>query len=877
MVVAVGTAILLALGTGVSPAAGAGFLVGTGAYDTTPPLAGTADARAANAQFGSAYASCASLGTQGRFALQEPFADTNGNGQWDPGFSLSGAPTGVPEPFCDANGNGRWDGIIQDNNYGPATGVNDPANDRLNVRAVAIADGVHRPVVYASVTQIGIFDYYTDEVRSLLKSTYGVDADLVVSANHNESSPDSIGIFGAGTTPLGVGVRSGIDEYFMSWLDDRIAHAAADAVHRLAPAELYANQIEAPVPDGLQGSTYPLLTGLSQRISDQFPTAVKLPGDDRIAAVDPKVGVLQARTPAGTPIATVVSQAAHNQEMGNASAQLSSDWPGALQRDLDAAGQGMGLYLVGENGSEEDPTTSPTTHGGSEVHKLPDQYLQALDTGQREADNVRAAAADAARLDPGPVTLTRRQICVPLENNGFLALAAAGEFGKRQGWACDRSGNPVAPIPNGLVAPTASTQFRTFVAYASIGPDLQLIDNPGEAFPALMVGSPFGDNEESCPRPNPAVPTWHARAPYRFQVGLADDLIGYMIPAWGFASGTPGLFNNDNCSSDQNGHGHKLESESVGPTSANDVADSLAGMLDAQPDPSAHVVQGRFVLANGAYSRWPTLADGVLIPTPGQTRLDPGSGVLIGSPLTAGFGGRAVDANGFFMDYDGQPQARPDVTTRGIMVLRPDGCVAARFYLNVFPSMNESSPLGAASAQPFTSPGPACPSLSIGGVGEIQPGAAERAGLAVPFGTHAITGTGGVVRYGCRAGPPTSAVARRAVRVRGGRLSLSGRARAYPCGRAAGRVAHVTVTIVHRDPRHPHSCRYVDPRGRLTPPRSCSGPGIQLLARGRERWSLTLRLHVPRGRYTAIVRATDAHALVQPGGARADLARVTVA
>ena len=58
--------------------------------------------------------------------------------------------------------------------------------------------------------------------------------------------------------------------------------------------------------------------------------------------------------------------------------------------------------------------------------------------------------------------------------------------------------------------------------------------------------------------------------------GPQDGFSGYKA----FASGTPGLFNNDSCYQDEHGHGHKLESESAGPTSANDVANRLAGLLE---------------------------------------------------------------------------------------------------------------------------------------------------------------------------------------------------------------------------------------------------------------------------------------------------------
>jgi hypothetical protein len=717
------------------------FYAGAGQADITPPLAGSAAAAAANTQFAPGFAACpgGAFPTQGRFALQEPFNDLNGDNQWDAGSDLNKGPNGQrPDPFCDANANGRWDGLYSDNEFGPEQGVNDP----VHARAIAISDGHDTPVVYASVQVIGMFDYYTEQVRYDLLHDFHLKASLVVSANHNESTPDTIGLYGALETPLGVGVRSGIDEYYMRFLDYRIAQAAARAVHHLRLARLYANQVEGSIPDGQSGSSYPLLDGvtsaasMTQRISDQFPTSVALPHDDRVAAVDTKMGILQARTPSGRPIFTVVNLAAHNQEMGDSGAQISGDWPGAMEHALDGSVPGMSMFLVGDNGSEEDPETNPPViPNGSENHSNPQtQYQQSEATGQAFARIAEQAASHAAALQPGPVRLTRKQICIPLENNGFVALAAAGEFGKRQAYVCTGydSGAPVAPIPNGQGTPSAGTDFRTFVSYARIGPDLEMIDNPGEAFPALMLGSPFSQSTESCPRPNPAVPTWHANAPFRFQVGLADDMIGYLIPAWAFASGTPGLFSNDTCYQDEHGHGHKLESESAGPTSANDVANSLAGLLAAHPDPTAHIVLGRFVLPNGTYSTWPAGSVGVLIAPKGSRSLDPSGGLLIGGPQAYAFGRRHVQARGVFMDYDGQPQRAPDVTTRGIMLLDRQGCVVARYYLNVFPDLAASHSLGAVREGPALLPAHACPVLERGAVPELVPDAAASAGIPAP-------------------------------------------------------------------------------------------------------------------------------------------------
>jgi hypothetical protein len=179
------------------------------------------------------------------------------------------------------------------------------------------------------------------------------------------------------------------------------------------------------------------------------------------------------------------------------------------------------------------------------------------------------------------------------------------------------------------------------------------------------------------------VPNWHARAPWRFHVGLGDDLLGYLLPAWGFSSEfgtyTTTCFN-DGDNVDPAGHKHKLEDESVGPMGGNLVASHLAALLDATPDPSARIVQGRFLRRDGTPTRRPT--DDIV----GVALAD---GRVLATSDISGFGGRRADGRGVFMDYDGRSQAAPDITTRGFM---SDGI---RYYLNVYPALTVA-PLGAA-------------------------------------------------------------------------------------------------------------------------------------------------------------------------------------
>ena len=618
---------LLGLAAGGLPAAGAnptalpsgGFLAGAAKIDITPPrFDRTVDA--------TAFPVCPSSVFSGHrtFAFEEPYVDFQGLGHF-----------AYPDPFCDGNGNGRYDGVYLSGSVGTlATGVHDP----IDARALALSDG-RATAVILSVTSLGLFENYAKRVRAQAQSVRPGISDVIVSANHNESSPDPVGIYGAPSSGQGFGLRSGIDDYYMDWLVNRLAQVAVAAYDNRRPATLAATQ-------------YRLPPRVHIRLSDNFPTT----GPSATpAAVDPKVGLLVARDRHGAAIATVMSLAAHNQEIGHSSdagtsSQISADWPGAFARRVETQVGGTAMFLVGDNGSIEDPETVPQVPASAGPGCPDGCFAQAAATGAALADAAVAARRDVTPIRPGRVIVRRDQFPVPLENNLFKAADAAGLFGARRGYV------GALALPPGIPAP----DFVTSVAVADIGPDLQLLANPGESFPALMVGAPWGRSDASCPdRPNPPVPAWHARARWRFQVGLADDMTGYLLPPWGFAT-QPGIYlttcTTDANDRDQRGHQHKLEDESVGPTAGALVAEHLVSLLTSDPlGPGPGVVEpGRFMRADGSLARSPLGAVAVR--------------------LTDG-----VVLRGQFIDYDGARQGTPDITTRGIVAQ------GRTIYVDVYP------------------------------------------------------------------------------------------------------------------------------------------------------------------------------------------------
>jgi len=212
--------------------------------------------------------------------------------------------------------------------------------------------------------------------------------------------------------------------------------------------------------------------------------------------------------------------------------------------------------------------------------------------------------------------------------------------------------------------------LQTETGVLDVGPGLQMLLWPGEAFPALAVGSHWGIDDAPCAdRSNPPVPTWHAAATWRFEVGLADDMLGYLLPPWAFAttpSTTQSTCTTDQDDKDAKGHQHKLEDESVGWDAAGDVATALSALLDRDPiaraDGPSAIRPGRYVLADGTLSRSPLGAVAVQL-----TEAD-----------------KPVVVHGEFIDFDGRPQPDgPTLSTAGIITA--GGNHGVRYYVDVYP------------------------------------------------------------------------------------------------------------------------------------------------------------------------------------------------
>ena len=687
--------VLATLAAGSTSHATTTWLAGASAAPVTPlPFNAARDLK----EFPNALCPRAIFNGKRLFDFEEPYADRNHDGTFEYTKDL----------FCDANHNGRWDGLYSS---GGVDHLLEWVHDDIWARALAISDGAHT-VVIETITSQGLFIQDDDRIRSGIEAKAPGVTQAFVSSTHNESSPDPIGIYGAPDDGTGdAGLFSGIDDYYIDYLVAQGIKAGVAAAHSLQPAVMRVGELTPP--------------DVRARLSKTFLTtdAVKnTPAFGTPEATDDIGRVLQVVTASsGANIETIFNWAAHNQQIGHASDSslaldpvsgrklrvnraVSDDWPGVFASALESQIGGHAMFLVGDNGSIEDPHTYPVPNGCPAPLGDEGCFELSNTTGAHLASDVASLVGGAGMeaIAPHALRATTSRFQVPLQNQLFMAVFAAGLFAHR----------PITSARPCLDAEKIPrTCFTTEVGVLDFGPQLEMLVNPGEAYPALIEGHPFGHEQMSCPeRVQPPVPAWHATAAHHLEMGLGDDMLGYEIPAPGWFADPAVMvdplcprsadFSSDPTSdNDANDQYHKLESESVGPDTGNLVASHLAALLDARaqadgvPAASRAIRAGRFVLANGSFTR--KGADGpvgVWVLPPGTTAFAPGRGLVLALDGISAFGIVPVNAHGVFMDFDGRPQPDgPDIDTRGMIVTNADGSVT-RYFVDVYPTLTGAPP-----------------------------------------------------------------------------------------------------------------------------------------------------------------------------------------
>jgi hypothetical protein len=639
------------------------FEVGAALTSFTPPRHG---------QLRSDPAQCAGSAAftgQLLFAFEEPYTDTNGNGHYDPG-----------EPYRDCNGNGRWDGNLLGGG-GSTPRFYDHVADPVGARAMVVSAG-RRTIAVEVVDQEGLFNVYQERIRAqVAKDGYHLSG-IFISATHDESAPDSLGLGGVTAT------TSGTNAYFVDYLVKQSALAIERAYRARRPARIrYTEVLEAPNVRQCW-SSYPF-------VDDQH------------------MPVLQAVDRRGRTIVTLVSVSQHAETLGfNSGSELdpgthytldhendwiSSDWIHWFRAALERRLGGVGIEMAGSVGSVESPEVYRTR-----ISRTPQQYIDAnhpagcrtlfrvgsgTDSGGTQHvalgyyGETRAFGQDMA----GPVISAlrggawhwsahdtlwgkRANICVALQNELFLLAAALGVFAERPGYSNNcATQNPVAS--NGS---TSGNEILSQVAAFQIG-DGEFISIPGEVFPFTFLRGFLGPQD--MPQPSAPLPPWlipHMNTPFRFIDGLAEDMIGYIFPA-GNAVGIPTAQNLSPSSTDRFGCAHSDDSEAASAQSGNIIGAALVKLLDAHNGRPERIAVGRYLLPGGKLSRDPLGGPEIKCNTDTVfDRSSPATGVELAS-------GRVIHPR-VWMSLSGLPQRRPDRDTRGYF-----SSSGQRVWLDVFP------------------------------------------------------------------------------------------------------------------------------------------------------------------------------------------------
>jgi hypothetical protein len=683
--------VLLASVGGAAARPPAGFLVGAAAADVTPPA------------FSAAHhtPSIDPPGFDGPRAwdFTEPYVDQNHNAQWDPG-----------EPYADLNHNGRYDGIYLGGGGGrdakPPTKVADP----VTARAFVVDNGAKRIAVEVLDT-IGTGSDDLDAIRAMVHAQIGNALDdIFISSTHDESAPDVIGLWGPGLTPAGNGIgNSGVDDYWMTFMEARAAKAIVDAYRARRAATIRYAVAEQPANFLTCWSSYP------------YVRMTKIP-------------VMQAVGTDGNTIFTLMNYGIHAETLGFNGAPvndqkywISADWPYWARRALEARYGGVGIQMASMVGSVETPkvfpdgTVSPVPTGqydpghpagcrtifattGTPVPIGWNAETKAVGEGAAAAV-IDALTTSATESRSRGIAFTRRTFFVPLTNGLFVAAGLGQVFPHRplyvDGVEVPESSQLLAD-PAGTIstyhAPqpdTGGIEVRTEIVAYRIG-DGEFLSNPGEGFPFSYIRGFQGPQDMPYPSdPMTAFVSPHFTARYHFVEGLGEDMIGYLFPKAN-AVGVPGdrpaeqlqqivtsggndVFGD----TDRFGCGHSDDSEATSGTAGNIVSDESIAALSALGGSTGAIVPGRWVWPDGSLHRNP-LGEGTL----GCNAATRAFARAPGAPKAAvvKIGGRVImipigPHAAQFVDYDGFAEGTiPTVDTRGIRLR--DG---REIFLDVYP------------------------------------------------------------------------------------------------------------------------------------------------------------------------------------------------
>jgi hypothetical protein len=491
---------------------------------------------------------------QGRL-WQEPYTDENGNGRYDAPDPLN--PSAASDRFEDTNHNGKWDGPFlagfkHKKSYYTATGVHDP----LWTRVLVLQSGD----VKLALVALDVVGYLYPEVQAIRKEAADLGfRQLIVASTHTHEGPDTVGLWGP--NPF----TDGKDPRLMQHIRHQTLAALREANGRLQPARLTLAKTTLPETFG------PIIGDLRDPI-----------------ILDNRLTILKLEDLQGHTIATVVNGAIHPETSGGQGSLISSDFPHYVREGIEKGGftvqgrtiEGLGGTAIYINGAVGGLMTTLRTKVKDESgNVLPQRSWEKM---QRIGELIAGAVLESLRgstsVSIHGLDVKTKTLMLPLDNRYLQALISKGVI-QRETYT---NGQPVKSPAIGqevqsevdLITLLGRTDLKDTQPKPIDSPLAQIITVPGELFPEIALGGYLEDSgtcwtvterkknidgigKERTAASNPGTPREPVlreflTAPYSFLFGLANDELGYIVPANDFVFPTynPGpVFGIDRCGS----------------------------------------------------------------------------------------------------------------------------------------------------------------------------------------------------------------------------------------------------------------------------------------------------------------------------------------
>ena len=203
-------------------------------------------------------------------------------------------------------------------------------HDDLFARCLLIDDGQIQ-IGFLSLDLLGVTRLKNMEIQELCREKGVFPDHLIITATHQHSGPDTIGLWGPDET------TSGVDPEYIEWVCQQSADAVEDAKKRIQPAKISL-----------------AMTSISQ--ADRISINHREPD-----LIDRDLGLIKVDRPDGTNIGILVNFTMHPEVMKSDSRLLTADFPSVIYRQCDAKLGGVTLFVNGALGGMISPDRTEGT------------------------------------------------------------------------------------------------------------------------------------------------------------------------------------------------------------------------------------------------------------------------------------------------------------------------------------------------------------------------------------------------------------------------------------------------------------------------------------------------------------------------------------